>query len=103
SGNFHNAPIDFKTKEQTEVYNYIQQINKEVKALSPIFLGARLLSISHTGKNIPSGATPLTKLPDVITKFETNGLGAIVSVLQNGERSYLVVVNQDIKKPMSLT
>jgi len=102
-GNFHNAPIDLKTKKKTNVYNYIQEINTEIKALSPVFLGAKVVSVSHTGNKIPSGTTRLKSLPEVIRKFNTDGLGAIVSILNKGDMTYLVVVNRDFKKPMTLT
>ena len=105
SKNFYSGPIDRNTGKQTNVYNHIQQISSEIKGLSPVFLGAQLESVSHTGAKIPRGTRRLNPktLPDVITKFGTEGLGAVVSVMKNGNKSYLVVVNRDFKKAMTLT
>lgn len=100
---FHHAPIEYDTKRRTEVYDYITQMNREISALSDVFLDAEVISISHTGEEIPYGTRRLEKLPDVITKFETEGTGAIVSVLKKENTSYLVVVNRDFQQRMLVT
>lgn len=100
---FHHAPIEYDTKRRTEVYDYITQMNREISALSDVFLGAEVISVSHTGEEIPYGTRRLEKLPDVITKFETEGAGAIVSVLKKENTSYLVVVNRDFQQRMFVT
>lgn len=99
---FHNAPIALDGK-RTEVYDRIQMMNKEIKHLSWVFSGAKLVSVGHTGDNIPQGTTRLAKLPEAIPVLETTGEGAVVSVLKNGTDSFLVVVNRDFIKPMKLT
>ena len=100
---FHHAPIDFDTKKRTEIYDYITQVNSEIKALSPVFLHSEVISISHTGKSIPKGTFPLTSLPSVIRKLNIEGKGAIVSVLKNKDTSYLIIVNRDLKEKMYVT
>lgn len=100
---FHHGPIEYDTKKRTEIYDYITQMNHEITALSDVFLNAEVISVSHTGAKIPQGTHRLEKLPDVITKFETEGEGAIVSVLKKENKSYLVVVNRDFKQNMSVT
>ncbi len=100
---FHHAPIAYDTKKRTEIYDYITQMNREISALSGVFLNAEVISVAHTGEEIPYGTRRLEKLPDVITKFETAGTGAIVSVLKKGSISYLVVVNRDFQQSMSAT
>jgi len=94
---FHHAPIDFDSQKRTEVYDYIKEMNREIKNLSEVFLYARVISVAHTGENIPRGTQPLGKLPDIVKTFKTEGEGAIVSVLQKGGKSYLAVVNRDFK------
>lgn len=100
---FHHAPIEYDTKKRTEVYDYITEMNREISGLSGVFLNAKVVSVAHTGESIPQGTHRLEKLPDVITRFETEGTGAIVSVLKKGDNSYLVVVNRDFQKSMSVT
>ena len=100
--NFHNGPITLESK-RSEVYDKIKLMNSEIQNLSPVFLGAKLVSVAHTGKNIPVGTKRLLELPKPIKVLETEGLGAVVSVLEKGSDSFLVVVNRDMVKTMKLT
>ena len=98
---FNHGPIMADGK-RTEVYDRIKLVNNEIRNLSPVFLGAKVISVGHTGKNIPIGTKPLTTLPSSIKSLETEGAGAVVSYLKNGKKSYLVIVNRDFKRPMKL-
>lgn len=100
---FHHAPIDFDTQKRTEIFDYITEINREIKGLSKVFLNSKVVSIAHTGETIPVGTRRLESLPKVITEFKTEGMGAIVSILQKGNTSYLVIVNRDFKEKMHVT
>jgi hypothetical protein len=99
---FHNAPITLDG-QRTDVYEKVKAMNKEIKSLSGVFLGSKVISVGHTGKTIPAGTSPLTVLPPSIAELKTEGLGAVVSVLENGSFSYLVVVNRDFTATMPLT
>ncbi len=99
--NFHAAPITL-AGTRSNVYHEIQQLNKEIKNLSYIFLGATVLSVSHTG-NIPEGTHPLRLLPKAINTLKITGQGAVVSILKNKMSNYLVVVNHDFSGAMNLT
>jgi hypothetical protein len=59
------------------------------------------MSVSHTGL-IPQGTRPLTILPKPIRILKTLGTGAVVSHLENGTSSYLVIVNRDFRNPLNL-
>lgn len=99
---FNNGPITLEGK-RTVVYDRIKLVNSEIRNLSGVFLGASVISVSHTGNNIPDGTRPLVKLPDPIKVLKTEGTGSVVSVLKNGANSYLVVVNRDFRNPMKLS
>lgn len=99
---FNNAPLSLEGK-RTDSYDRVKQMSSEIKSLSYIFLGARVLSISHTGNSIPVGTRPLTELPPPVKNLKTEGTGAVVSVMENGKYNYLVIVNRDFLKPMKLT
>ncbi|MPN41102.1 hypothetical protein SDC9_188643 [bioreactor metagenome] len=77
-------------------------MNREIRNLSKVFLNAKVVSIAHTGDIIPDGTKRQAKLPDVIKMFETEGEGAIVSILEKGNDSFLVIVNRDFKKSMKV-
>jgi hypothetical protein len=100
--NFNNGPITLDGK-RTIAYDRIRQVNKEIRGLSDIFLGARVISVSHTGNPTPAGTNPLENLPKQITSLKTEGTGAVVSLLKNKKNNYLVIVNRDFIKPMKLT
>jgi len=99
--NFNNAPIG-PDGSKTEVYDKLKSITGEIKGLSDVFLGAKLLSVAHTGAKIPVGTRRLSVLPKPVTFFETEGMGAVVSMMEKGTSLYLVVVNRDLTDPMTL-
>jgi hypothetical protein len=84
------------------VYDKLQKVSNEIQNLSGVFLGAKVVSIGHTGMDIPRGTKRLSKLPAPVKVLETIGEGAIVSVLENGSNTFLVIVNRDFKQTMKL-
>ena len=96
------APIGMDGK-RTVVYDRIKAINQEIQNLSGVFVGAKVVSVRHTGVVIPKGTSQLSSLPDAIKVFETEGSGALVSVLENGPNTFFMVVNRDLEKSMSMT
>lgn len=99
--NFHHGPIGLDGK-RTDVYDKIKTLNTELHALSGVFLGAEVLSVRHTGDSIPQGTVALTELPAQVKSLETEGEGAVVSLLQNKDKQFLVIVNRDFKNRMQL-
>ena len=53
SWNFHKAPIE-KDGTRTEVYERVKQLNAEIRALSPVFRGAKVVKLGHLGP-LPRG------------------------------------------------
>lgn len=99
---FNNAPISLDGK-RTASYDRVKQVNEEIKNLSFVFKGAKVVSLGHTGEQIPTGTRRFETLPESVSQLNTEGTGALVSVLQNGKKMYFVVVNRDFLKPMKLT
>lgn len=99
---FNNAPISLEGK-RTDSYDRVKFVNSEIKKLSFVFLGSRVISVTHTGNAIPSGTKPMMTLPENFTELKTEGTGAVVSLLENKENNYLVIVNRDFLKSMKLT
>lgn len=99
---FHDAPVSLDGK-RTEVYDKLKLITTEIKDLSVVFLGAKLISVAHTGATIPIGTKRLSALPKPVSVLETSGMGAVVSVMEKGPDSFLVIVNRDLTDPMKLT
>ena len=99
---FYYGPIGLDGK-RTGVYDNVRLMNQELENLSGVFLGSKVISIHQTGKNIPCGTIRMAQPPFPLKVLETTGNGAIVSVLENGDKRFIVIVNRDYKKCMTLT
>lgn len=97
----YGSPLDAQGK-RTVVYDRLQKISNEIQNYSGVFLGAKVISVQQTGENIPSGTTCLSKLPASVKLLETVGEGAVVSLLENKGKSFLVLVNRDFKNALKL-
>ena len=78
----------------TEIYPMVKQVNQELKMMEPLFLGADIKNVWHTGKQIPRGTKQLTKLPEGITSVETGDEGTVVSYFTKNESQYIAFVNR---------
>ena len=97
------APIT-ATGKRSVVYDRVKLMSQEIKNLSGVFLGSKVISVRHTGKGmIPGGTIRLTTLPKEIKVLDTNGAPALVSVLENGGNTFLVIVNKDFLSSINVT
>lgn len=96
-GEYSDAPIDWDGR-RTDVWYMARDVNREVKALEKVFLGAEVVDVAHTGASIPRGTHRLERLPAPFTVIDSNGEGLMVSHLRNGEKEYLMVVNRNVEK-----
>ena len=99
---YRKGPIGLDGK-RTVAYDRVKAMNAEIENLTGVFLGAKVISVRHTGPKIPKGAQRLTRLPDRVKVLETDGQGAVVSLLENNGKTFLVIVNRDYQHPMNLT
>jgi hypothetical protein len=76
-------------------------MNAEIKGLSPVFLGAEVKSVGHTG-SLPAGTTAYVNKAPMTSLTASGSDGAVVSRLVNGHTWYLAVVNRDIDSTMTL-
>jgi len=113
---YHDGPIDYASQQKTATWYTVQQMNKEIKALSNVFLGAQVIKVEHIvtnalGENvdIPAGTTrfDFTNRPaeaSIIKKFIIpNNANAVVSFLKNGKRFYMVVINRNLSGGANVT
>lgn len=99
---FHHAPIDLEGR-RTAMYDRISEVNRIIQHLAGVFLDARLVWAAHTGKRIPQGTRRIARLPDPVKMLETSDSGAVVSLLEKGNRQFFVIVNRDFQNTMKLT
>ena len=96
----YKAPIAPDGSKNATYYR-LAQANAEVQKLSGVFVGAKMLNVWHTGKSIPAGTKRLV-LPKNFEVLKTGDIGATVSLLQNGSRYYLMIVNHSPLKTLPL-
>ncbi|MDR1331814.1 MAG: hypothetical protein LBK07_06880, partial [Tannerella sp.] len=89
--------------KRTVIYDRVKLVNNEIQTLAGVFLGSKPVWVRHTGKKIPEGTKILGALPEQILALETGDSGAVVSLLERGNRRFLVIVNRDFQNPMKLT
>ena len=99
---FRGAPITLGGK-RTTVYDNIKLLNQEIKDLAGVFYGSKVISVQFAGKETPMGTNRLSIIPAPLKVLETGGKSALVSVLENGEKRFVVIVNMDYKNSMKLT
>lgn len=91
---FHHAPID-ETGKRTDVYYMVKNLNREIQALAPVFLGAEVDDVSFIGR-VPKGTKALEALPEGFESITTDGETLLVSQFHNGKNRYIMLVNADI-------
>lgn len=103
---YTDAPIDVNNQRTPQWY-MVQRINKDVHALTWVYLGAEMLRVGHTNATAPEGCTKLT--PEMLpagVKSVNHGEGnpgLCVSMLQNGKNLFMMVFNGDIHKTQTAT
>jgi hypothetical protein len=113
---FHDGPIDYSTQQKTATWYTVRDMNREIKALSGVFLGAQVIKVEHIvktvfGRNgtVPIGTTRFNfadrpKEANIIKRFTIpNSTNAVVSFLKNGNRCYMVVVNRNLSGGANVT
>ena len=98
---YHDAPID-KEGKKTVTYPLVQKMNKELKSVSKLFYGAKVLSVHHLG-SIPQGTTRQTEMPVNIRSLKIVGRqGAIISQLEKDGHRYLAIVNKSHENTLTV-
>lgn len=113
--------------KKTDAWYVVQAMNKEIKALSKVFLNANMVWVAYSGTvpgkrddekprfgtgvvtrtgEVPEGCTPLAdmQLPDAVKSIEiANNRTALVSYMEKGDDRFLIIVSQDLNgSPMQV-
>ena len=97
---FHDGPIDIEGKKSV-VYDRVKQVNEEIRNLSGVFAGAKVLHVGRAGTVTSIGTKP-SKIMPPFTAIDVENCEAVVSWLENGNRKYLVIVNFGLEGDMNL-
>ena len=100
--NFHDAPIS-RDGKKTKTYALVQQMNKELRKVSQLFYGAKVLSVHHLGGKLPQGTTLQKRMPlNLKTLKVISSKGAIISQIEKDGHRYLAIVNKDHEKSIKI-
>ena len=84
------------------VYDRVRQVNHELQARAFVFMDSELVSVAHTGAEIPIGTRRLEKLPPYVKSLTTPDGGAVVAQFAGSKFDALVVVNRSPVREMQL-
>ena len=93
---YHNGPITLEG-QKTETYNIVRDMNRELREAIPFFDGCTVERVGHL-LEVPLGAERFNGAPRGLRRLKVVGTrGAVVSVLRQGDKRYLAVVNKDFE------
>ena len=98
---FHESIIR-EDGTRSPVYDRVRQVNRELQARAFVFMDAELVSVEHTGAEIPIGTRRLGKLPPFVKSLKTPDGGAVVAQFSGSKFDALVVVNRSPVREMQL-
>ena len=83
--------------EKLPAWYAAKKVNHQIKALTPVFLGAEMIECRHTGEIGMEGTYPYIRDFGPLEELSNDVKGVLVSHLQNDGRNYLVIVNHDVE------
>ncbi|MBR2838324.1 MAG: hypothetical protein IKE55_06065 [Kiritimatiellae bacterium] len=98
---FHESIIR-EDGTRSPVYDRVRQVNRELQARASVFMNSELVSVEHTGAEIPIGTRRLGKLPPYAKSLATPDGGAVVAQFSGSKFDALVVVNRSPVREMQL-
>ncbi len=98
---FHESIIR-EDGTRSPVYDRVRQVNRELQARAFVFMDSELVSVAHTGAEIPIGTRRLVKLPPYVKSLTTPDGGAVVAQFAGSKFDALVVVNRSPVREMQL-
>ncbi|MCR5679640.1 MAG: beta-galactosidase [Prevotella sp.] len=78
---YHDGPVDANGKK-TKTYKLVKKMNQELRTVSPLFYGAKIVAVNHA---------------DAV-----GSRGIIVSQLHSNGQDYLVIVNKDYQRKIKV-
>ncbi len=98
---YHDGPVN-ASGDKTRTYTLVQQMNRELKSVAPLFYGARVTSVGHLGK-ISKGAQRLKSTPENISLLKvTSRRGAVITTFEQQGHRYIGIINKDYRQDMKL-
>lgn len=99
---FHDAPIGANGKK-TANYALVQAMNRELKTVTPLFLGAKVNRIQHIASSFFFAEKLRTKLDNISSVKASSSEGILVSEFTKAGHQYAAFVNKDYTSEATLT
>ncbi|MCY0977106.1 hypothetical protein PGH12_08100 [Chryseobacterium wangxinyae] len=93
--NYSYAIVDEKGNP-TPTYEIVKKVNQQIQRLAWVFLDSKSDAIFHTGTTVPKGTVKLTTIPKEFKYFSTNGKNALVSLMSNGKKKFIIIQNTSL-------
>ena len=87
---------------RTKAWYAAKEINFQIKALTPVFLGAEMIECRHTGLIKMKNAMPYIEKFGPIENLTNEEGGVLVSWLKNGEKNYIIIVNHNVENKQNI-
>jgi hypothetical protein len=98
---YYDAPIS--RGRRTGTYDLVRQMNRELQAVAGVFVGAKVIDVSHLGVQ-PKGTKLLTHQPRGVTIVRRSaGAHLLVSQLRNDTSTYVVIQNCNLQHTLSVS
>lgn len=86
------APVDANGQKVTTIWDAVQQINREIRCLNPVFFESEMIQVRHTG-SVQYAATALLN-GSFGPLISVSSTGILLSHLNTKGQDYLVIVSQ---------
>lgn len=96
SETYISALVDFDGNK-TPAWYAAQTVNRQIRALTSVFLGAEMVECLHTGDIQMDGVRPAIENFGPIKRLTNGDKGVLASHLRNGDNHYLMIVNHDVQ------
>ena len=110
--------VDPATCQKKPAFDFVRQVNSEVRAYSSVFTGCTVLGVWHIGETIPCGTSHLETMPhksvksieihpesiagDISKLMSDETPGAVVSLIENAGETYLAIQNRSCLEEVTL-
>lgn len=95
---YFSAPIMLDGRRTGE-YELVREMNQEIQQRAFVWAGCNVEGVYHLGDSIPLDTKPLTALPAHFRMLQNEKGHGLVSLIHNGNRHYVMLVNTSPTEP----
>lgn len=97
---FRSAPIE-RDGSKTVIYDYLQQINKEIQNFAFIFLSSKTTKVTHYGV-VPIGTKEFMDPPYFVNSIKIKDGNALLSEMKNDKNHFFMIQNTNLDKEIGI-